>query len=330
MSQELWRFGCLGVLTVAVGLLATEQALARPRRGGTAQPKVLVVVNRHSITSEDLERLMKSRRVTDEYRSIVEPKFLHELIDLQLIGDFLAKRETSASGRDVDQEINRIKQLAHKNGDEGESFLKDLGYTEAALRKEIALQLAWQQHAERTITSVRLHEYFNQHRQELDGTKIHVKQIVLKIPTDDPAGADATEARLQQIRQQILEKAFSFEEAARKFSETPSGAKGGDLGLISWNGRMPDGFAEVAFNLKVGELSPVFRTQYGVHLCVVVDRQRGDLSLEDVRKEVQSQMARQLWIDTAAAERKTATIEWKITPPDGAHSSAGPRPSLPN
>ena len=329
MRQKLRMFGSLGVLLTAVGLLATEQAVARPKRGEATRPQVLVVVNKNSITSEDLERLMKSRRVTDEYRSIVEPKFLNELIDLQLIGGYLAKRDTAASGRDVDQEINRIKQLAHKNGDEGESFLKDLGYTEEALRKEIALQLAWQQHANRTITSVRLHEYFNQHRQELDGTKIHVKQIVLKIPADDPAGADAAEARLQQIRQQILEKAFTFEDAARKYSETPSGAKGGDLGLISWNGRMPEGFAEVAFRLKVGELSPVFRTRYGVHLCLVVERQRGDLSLEDVRKEVQSQMARELWIDTAAAERETATIEWKITPPEGVHSPAGPRPSLP-
>ena len=105
-----------------------------------------------------------------------------------------------------------------------------------------------------------------------------------------------------------------FEEAARTRSQGPSKENGGDVGLFPFTGKMPQKFSREAFQLEVGEISPPFRSTFGVHLCQVTDRKPGDLSLEDVRDDVLVRMSHELWTQTVADLRKGAKIEWKIKP----------------
>ena len=75
-------------------------------------------------------------------------------------------------------------------------------------------------------------------------------------------------AKLETIRQQIVNGA-AFEDVAKTVSECASAKKGGDLGEFS-RGKMDKTFEDVVFNLKVGEISPVFETKYGYHIVKVV------------------------------------------------------------
>jgi len=59
-----------------------------------------------------------------------------------------------------------------------------------------------------------------------------------------------------------LEAGESFFEVAKDVSEGPSAAKGGDLGEFT-RGQMVQGFEDVAFNLKIGDFSKPFRTEFG-------------------------------------------------------------------
>ncbi len=56
-----------------------------------------------------------------------------------------------------------------------------------------------------------------------------------------------------------------FSELARKFSKCPSAPAGGDLGEFA-QGRMVEAFDEVAFLLKVDEISQPVGTRFGYHL----------------------------------------------------------------
>lgn len=74
---------------------------------------------------------------------------------------------------------------------------------------------------------------------------------------------------IEKIREELLEKgvAKNFAKIAKEVSECSSCQDGGNLGFIS-RGQMVQAFEDVAFNLKVGELSEPVSTVSGIHLIL--------------------------------------------------------------
>jgi peptidyl-prolyl cis-trans isomerase C len=62
-----------------------------------------------------------------------------------------------------------------------------------------------------------------------------------------------------------LERGESFEQLAKDFSTCSSSSDGGLLGEFS-RGIMVASFDKVAFQLEVGEISKIVRTQFGYHI----------------------------------------------------------------
>lgn len=62
-----------------------------------------------------------------------------------------------------------------------------------------------------------------------------------------------------------LEGGADFAAEAKKLSKCPSGKSGGDLGSFG-RGKMVKEFDKVAFDLEVGELSGLVKTQFGYHV----------------------------------------------------------------
>ena len=74
--------------------------------------------------------------------------------------------------------------------------------------------------------------------------------------------------KLEGIRQRILD-GEDFAELAKQYSEDPvSAPDGGDIGFFP-RGMMIKEFDDVAFSLKVGEISDVIETLYGLHIIRV-------------------------------------------------------------
>jgi peptidyl-prolyl cis-trans isomerase C len=235
------------------------------------------------------------------------------MIDAKLIQQFLESRDTRASKQELDAQVNRIRDAAKQRNADPDKALAELGYTPESLREEFAIPLAWQHHFDRAVTAARLKAYFDEHRAEFDGTKVKASHIIIRLhPSDDEQAWKDAEAKLSDIRKQIVKKEISFYEAAHEYSQAPSKEEGGDVGEFPFVGKMPEQFSREAFRLKVGEMSQPFRSKFGVHLCVVTGRKPGDLSLEDVRDEVLARLSQEMWKQTVADMRKTAKIEWKV------------------
>ena len=72
---------------------------------------------------------------------------------------------------------------------------------------------------------------------------------------------------IKRFRKEIEEKGVDivFGEYAQKYSECSSCVNGGDLGWFG-KGEMVKEFEEVAFGLKVGEMSQPVSTESGIHI----------------------------------------------------------------
>lgn len=101
-------------------------------------------------------------------------------------------------------------------------------------------------------------------------------QYISKKPVISLSEKDVAKARLQEIRDRI-EKGEQFRSLAALYSQDPGSArKGGDLGYGA-RGDWASEFESMAFSLPIGELSPVFETQFGFHILEVLDR-KGELA----------------------------------------------------
>lgn len=278
---------------------------------GAGEPaRVVVKVNGTAITEGDVDFIATTRQLKPEQRAEQESKLIDELVDRQLVREFLARRKISAPADELGFQIQQAEDAIKKHGDDPVTLLSKLGYTPERLKTELGLPLAWQAYVRQTVTLPQTKEYFETHRAELDGTQLRARQIFLKLPPN-PTEADqaAKRSQLKELRSQIESGKLTFADAARKHSESPSKDQGGDVGLFGARGKLPTPVTRAAFGLKVNELSEPIVSTFGVHLIQVTERLPGDLSLEDVRSEIISKLSDQLWADTVRNERKSAKIE---------------------
>ncbi len=117
----------------------------------------------------------------------------------------------------------------------------------------------------------------------------HARHILIK-PNELTSPGDAR-IRLEQLRLR-LEGGDSFAEMARSNSDDRGSAmQGGDLEWVSPGDFVPE-FEEVMNDLKIGEISQPFETQFGIHLLQVLARRDYD-GTEEVRRAKARNIIRQ-------------------------------------
>ncbi len=97
---------------------------------------------------------------------------------------------------------------------------------------------------------------------------------------------------LKKIRElrETINTADEFIAEVTNCSECPSCSICGDLGYIT-RGKMVKEFEDVAFNLKINEISQPVKTQFGYHLIMVTDRKKSEIAkFEDVKDALQKRL----------------------------------------
>jgi peptidyl-prolyl cis-trans isomerase C len=98
---------------------------------------------------------------------------------------------------------------------------------------------------------------------------------------------DEAKAKAEDLRKQIVGGA-SFDELAKKESDdVGSGARGGDLGSFG-HGQMVPEFEQAAFSAKVGDVTPVVKTQFGYHIIKI--EAHDSAPLEQVRPTIEKNL----------------------------------------
>ncbi|KZY34466.1 molecular chaperone SurA [Alcanivorax sp. HI0083] len=109
-------------------------------------------------------------------------------------------------------------------------------------------------------------------------TQYQVRHVLIK--TDALTSAEQAHKQAIRLHDEIAAGSRQFSETAAEFSDDPGSARnGGELGWVN-KGEMVPEFEDMMLNTPVGELSPVFESQFGWHFLRVDDVRDADMSAE--------------------------------------------------
>lgn len=101
--------------------------------------------------------------------------------------------------------------------------------------------------------------------------EINASHILINSTSEKPEDTLAAYNKIKEIRNDIVNKKISFEDAAVKYSEDPSAKQNkGNLGYFT-SLQMVYPFETAAFNTKKGEVSQPVKTKFGYHLIKTHD-----------------------------------------------------------
>jgi len=184
---------------------------------------------------------------------------------------------------------NEYAKLLEQHGSE-EQFLKNFELTDKDVPKiktDIEQNIKISQFLQKLAgnaeepSEAEIAHYYKKHEQDFTiPEQIHASHIEMK-----PNPADPTVAynEMKELRQKLLQ-GEDFAKTANDFSSCQD--EGGDLGWFS-PGHMVEAFDAIVFSMNIGEISPIFLTEFGYHIVTVHEKKPPQLKpLDDVREEI--------------------------------------------
>ena len=274
-----------------------------------------ITVNSEVIPAEAVQREIQNYRQqnlgTDEKEAAKEVS--QKIIEWTLIRQKAAEKALPVSAEEIE---TGLQQLFQAHGGK-EQFFQRFGLTEDRL-DDVKRDVERNQQITKFLDEVAqdveapaneaVSAYYEEHSARfMHPEKVHAAHIV-KHPQNETA-EQAAAAELTAIRQRLL-AGEDFLKVADETSECNDTAP--DLGEFA-RGQMVPEFELVAFSMNPGEISPVFKTQFGLHVATVFKKiDATPMAFEECREQIESILLHDLkndaigaWVD---AEKERATI----------------------
>ncbi len=293
-------FGSLMVFAVAGGLCA-------PSARAVVIDRIVAVVNKDIITLSQvqeagrgefaqLQQRYNGRRLKQEIER-VQRKYLDLLITRRLRVNRAKAMDLSFSDSEVDRALDDVKKRNNISDSELEVLLKREGMTIPEYRERVGEEILLRKvmnievRSRVSVAPREIETYYKSHRSEfLPPERLRASHILILTPINaapdiERANRSAAERVLRRIR-----GGAGFSDMAKKNSQDPSAAKGGDLGIIRRGEVLPN-FERVLFAIKEGEVSDVVRTRAGFHIIKLVRRlPRTPPPLNEVEKKIRNRI----------------------------------------
>jgi peptidyl-prolyl cis-trans isomerase SurA len=307
----------LSLLLVAAGALVFPAFLP----ADTVVEEIIARVNNEIITRtelahsrEQLKQEAQQNNPTGADRAIAEKQrdILRDLIDQQLLlqkgkdlgitGDTeLIKRLDEMRKQMNLASMEELEKAAEAQGISYEEFKQNTRnqiITQRVIGQEVGSHMA--------LNKDEVKKFYEEHKAEMEQPEqIRLSELLIAPakaasapapeatatpmappPTDDEAALAAAQAKAQALLDQI-HKGASFEDLAKKNSNGPSAAQGGDLSYFK-RGVLAKELEDRVFALKAGEVTDVIRTKQGFVILKVTEHQAAGVpSLKEVEPRIQ-------------------------------------------
>ena len=282
MSRVLFRLILAGAI-LAPALLSAD----------TVVEEIIARVNNQIITRTDYER--EQQQLKDEAQQqdparaaqvIAEGQkdVLRGLIDRELLLEKGKDLNISADTELVKRLDEMRKQMKLDTMEDLEKAATSQGVSFEDFKQNMRTEIITQQVIQREVGS-RLNIskddqrlFYDQHKSELASPE-EVKLSEILVSTEQ-AGNDeqkiaAAQAKADDLLKQIKAGA-NFEEVAKKESQGPSAAQGGDLGFFE-HGKLAKQLEDLTFGMKKDDVSNVIRTKQGFVILKVTEHQNAGI-----------------------------------------------------
>jgi len=246
--------------------------------------QVFIQINERRISPAEFDRLFAASLLPDqqlkaEERADLQRSFLVQLIDRELIAREARERNIVVTPAEVDAAVRE-----HYDDYPGEglqAMLRERGMTLDSWREELRQNLVMEKllrevvYARVVVAEEEVAAYYEEHRADFDRPEqVRARQIMV---TDEAQGKQVLG---------LLRQGEDFTEVARQYSQSPDARQGGDLGFFG-RGQMPGEFDAVVFDLPVGRLSKLVKSDYGYHIFLVEEiRPAARLSQKEAEREI--------------------------------------------
>jgi peptidyl-prolyl cis-trans isomerase C len=318
ITPTLVAIGCLWVLGIhaARGQADAPTFKAAPASTG----KIAASVNGEPITMAEVEAVVKllpiyppaaSSAPNESQMRQFRREALEMLMDDVLMRQYLSKHGRRVEPREVEQRLHELEAALKSQKRTMADFLAETGQSENHLRLDILKKMQWDDMVRARLNEENLRHYYEENKEFYDQVTVRASHILLRVPSS--AGTQEWQnarAQLMDLRQKILAGQMDFADAARKYSQCTSAPQGGDIGYFPRKWAVDERITRVAFGMKVGEISDVIQTDYGLHVIKVTDRKPGQpAEYIKIKEEVRENFAMDLWQSTLAEQRRSARIE---------------------
>ena len=280
----------------------------------------------------------------------IEANILKRLVEQELINQAVKEGAIVVPEEDMKKGFDEYK-ARFQSDEQFENYLKHGRVTKESIEQRIrerrALELLLEKKGDMAVTDQEAKDFYDKNeRFYTDKAGIHASHILIKLNEGATKEDEAKVMEKVKQAQDRLKKGEAFEKVATEMSEGPAAAKGGDLGFFS-EGRMVKEFEDVAFKMKIGEVSAPVKTRFGYHIIKLIEKR------DDRKKpfeEVKDQIVKSLQNKKFFTERrkllgdleKAAKIEKFIAepppeapgandhmPPEGVPEPGGVQPMRP-
>lgn len=290
-------FSSLLVLS-ALAVLIVASGLAGCRNQPDSSSPVLLRIDDRVMRLDEFNRRFAATLPLDHTLAQNEKDELRRSFLRQVIDQELALAEARRRGIHVDEaEVEAALAEMRRDYPDGnfDRMLSRRNLSLERIREDLTERLMINKvleqevHRKIKVGAEEIADYYATHRDEfVRPLRVRARQILV----DNEEQGEEIVARLRN--------GASFVEMAQRFSLSPDGDQGGDLGFFP-RGEMPSRFDEVVFDLAPGELSPLVSSEYGYHIFRVEEvRPAQNLSLEQAEEEIRARLRRQ---KEAAARR---------------------------
>lgn len=272
--RKLFVLALSAFLVTAAG--ASQEARAQETLSAAA------VVNDQVISGLDLDQRLKLALLSsglpnnEETRQNLGPQVLRQLVDERLQMQEAERLALEVPESEVEAAVEEIAQRNGSTVEEFDRMLEQNGIAPSTIRQQVRATIAWNRVlSARVVPDVQITQdeidfAMEQFQQTSNQSQVRIAEIFL--PFDNPSEKAEVRELAERVFQEVRRGA-DFRSLARQFSQSPTAARGGDLGWVLPTELDSDVAREVE-DMGRNDLAGPIEAVNGYYIIALIDRRR--------------------------------------------------------